>query len=116
MEEKTKESKPQTKPKTQERGPERVSLNPEVVSRMEQWMSQIEDEKKGVRITRNDLVNFLLLQHPAALSEQQLSEIGMTHFSEVRFYTWALKVVREAQSRGENLTIASLEERYGVRK
>lgn len=114
MEEKTKELKPQTKTKSQERGPERVALNLEAVARMEQWMSQIEKEKKGVRITRNDLVNFVLLRHAPVLSEEELTDIGKAHYSELRFYEWALKTVRKAQARGEDLTISMLREQYGI--
>lgn len=114
MEEKTKESKPQIKTRNQERGPERVALNPEAVARMEQWMAQIEKEKKGVRITRNDLVNFVLLQHGPVLSEEELTDVGKAHYSEVRFYEWALKTVRKAQAQGEDLTISMLKAQYGI--
>ena len=116
MEEKTKELKPQPKPKTQKRGTERVALNPEAIARVEEWMSHIEKEKKGVRITRNELVNFVLLRHAPVLSEEELNDIGKTHYSELRFYEWALKTVRKAQARGEDLTIAMLEKQYKIPK
>ncbi len=116
----TENGNPKTKSGTQKaekkRSAERVSLKEDVHSRTEQWLSQIDKHHKGIRINRNDLVNFILLQHAPALSDEELSAIGTAHYNEVRFYTWALKTVREAQSRGEGLTVAMLEKQYRVPK
>jgi len=95
---------------------ERVSLKEDTYSRTEQWLSQIDKHHKGIRINRNDLVNFVLLQHAAALSDEELSAIGTVHYNELRFYTWAIKNVREAQARGEGLTVAMLEKQYKIPK
>ncbi len=112
--------KSQEKPKAEDggkiRSSERVALKPDIYSRTEQWLSQIDKHTKGVRITRNDLVNFILLQHAPTLSEDELSTIGLTHYNELRFYSWAIKTVREAQARGEGLTVAMLEKQYKIPK
>ena len=96
------------------RSTDRVSLNAESYSRTEHWLSQSEKRHKGIRFTRNDLVNFILLQHAPTLSEEELSVIGQVHFDDVRFYAWAVKTVREARTRGESLTVAALEKQYKV--
>ena len=90
---------------------DRVSLKSEVLSRVEHWISQVEDRHKAVRITRNEPVNFLLLHHAPALSEEETRLLGEAHHDEVRFAAWALKSIREARARGETLTLNDLLER-----
>lgn len=117
----TENGNPKTKSGTQKkedkkRSVERVTLKEDAHTRTEQWLSQIDKHHKGIRINRNDLVNFILLQHGSALSDEELSAIGTAHYNELRFYTWAIKTVREAQARGEGLTVAMLEKQYKIPK
>ena len=102
----TKAGTPNTGPKA--RYIDRVSLRPEVLARVEHWISQVEDRCKAIRITRNELVNFILLHHAPGLSEEETQLLGEAHYDEVRFAAWALKSIREARSRGETLTLNDL--------
>ena len=59
------------KPKVRTRHPDRVTLSPEALNRIATWMQKIREHLKGNRVSRNDLVNFLILSHSSDLSERR---------------------------------------------
>ena len=88
--------------------PDRVSLSPEALNRLGNWMAELEGRMKGSRITKSDLVNFLLLSHPASLSEREIELVAANHFDEVRFAAWALAEVKKAKAQGKNLSLSDV--------
>ena len=93
---------------------DRVVLNGEVVSRVDKWISEIESEFRGTRLTRSGIVNHLLGCRPENLSIDEKSKLADTGFDEIRFAAWALKEIRKAKGRGELLTLAQLLAKRGV--
>lgn len=98
----------QEKPKVKPRHPDRVTLSPESLNRVGGWLSDLEERLKGNRVTRNDLVNFLILTHPPQLSEKETTELSEKYFDEVRFAEWALRQLKEAKASGNNITLAEI--------
>lgn len=88
--------------------PDRITLSPEALSRVNGWVDYFNGKSRAVKVTRNDIVNFLLLNRAVELSEPEQSELERLHFDEVKFATWALNTIREAKARGETLTLESL--------
>jgi hypothetical protein len=87
---------------------ERVTLDPVAITRLDECVNQVQLQLKGVRLTRSDLVNFLVLQHPEGLSSAEIQILKTTHFDEAEFAEWALKEFRRAKERGENPSLADI--------
>jgi hypothetical protein len=94
--------------KTRVKHPDRVTLNPEALSRLAEWLGELEGHLKGSRVTKSDLVTFLVLSHPAHLSEREIEQLKSQHFDEVRFAEWALRQLKAAKSEGKNLSLAEI--------
>lgn len=98
----------QVKPRSNKRHLDRISLKTEALARIERWITQVEQRYKAIRISRNELVNFLLLHRAAELSDEEGRLIGELHYDEVKFATWALKALKEAHARGEKVSLDDL--------
>ncbi len=96
------------KPKLRTRHPDRVSLSPDSLNRLAGWTIDAEGHLKGSRLTKSDLVNFLIKSHSASLSERELEELERDHFDEVRFAAWALRQIKEARAQGKDLSLADV--------
>ena len=90
---------------------DRISLKPESIARVDHWISQIKERHQSVRISRNAVVNFILLQRAPNLSDDEIEQLGGAHRDDIRFAMWAVKAMREARSRGERYSLRSLMEK-----
>jgi len=96
------------KPRPRMKHPDRVSLTPESLARLSSWILEAEGHLKGSRLTKSDLVNFLIKSHSASLSERELEQLEREHFDEVRFAAWALRQIKEARAQGKELSLADV--------
>jgi hypothetical protein len=87
---------------------DRVTLDPVAVNRLDNWISQVQLQIKGVQVTRSDLVNFLISHHSEALTSIEIQLLKQAHFDEAEFAEWALKEFRKAKERGENPSLADI--------
>ncbi len=88
--------------------PDRVTLTPEALTRLAEWMGELEEHLKGSRVTKSDLVNFLVLSHSAQLSEREIDQLKSQHFDEVRFAEWALRQLKAEKAEGKNVSLAEI--------
>ena len=102
----------ETKPKTKAKHPDRVTLAPEALWRVSKWLDETRGQIKGSKISRSDLVSFLIMSHSPCLSEGELKELEGEYFDEVRFAAWALGQLKDAKAQGKTV---SLNEILGVR-
>lgn len=93
---------------TRNQHPDRIKVSPEVLSRLSLWNEEITGRLRGVKLTRSDLVNFLILNHEQALSSSELKELENRYFDEVKFAQWALEELKAARARGESLSLADI--------
>lgn len=100
-----------TQPKKKIRHPDRITLSPNSLARLSDWIDQIKEHRKGINVTRSDLVNALIKNHLEKLSQQELKQFEQEFFDEARFAKWALKEILTARTRGENLTLSQLIEK-----
>lgn len=98
----------EAKPKSKAKHPDRVTLSPESLARLAQWIGETQNQFKGTRITKTDLVDFLILSHSAHLSERELEQLQIQHFDEVRFASWALGQLKEARAQGKAVCLSDI--------
>ncbi len=91
--------------------PERISLNENELKRVDGWLTQIRNASLGVKINRNQLVQWLIGSLPETFSEEQLGNLKETFFNEVYFVKKALLQLQESQKRGEKATIEEIIQR-----
>jgi hypothetical protein len=92
---------------------ERVLINSKVSSRIDGWISRLQRETSAIRITRSDVVNFILMAHSEELSSDESRELGKLHFDEVKFSFWVARTLKNAKAKGENVTLEQLYKEYG---
>lgn len=96
----------ETKPKVRVKHPDRVSLSPEAVIRLNEWMDALETNARGIKISKNELVSFLILNHAVKLSESETLQLKDQYFDEVRFAEWAVQQLKAAKASGRHLTLS----------
>lgn len=88
--------------------PDRVWIKANALNRLNHWVNEATERLRGVKLSRTDLVNFLILSHPEALSTQEMKEIEMRYFDPVKQGEWALGELRAARARGEQVTLEDI--------
>ena len=106
---------PTTK-KTKFRHPDRVTLTPELLSKLDGWMKQVTDKHRGVRLTRNNIVDWLIGSYPAELPNADIKIIAERFYDEERFLKDAIRELRSKKSRGENVSLADILANVGSQK
>ena len=92
--------------------PDRIRINADAVKRLAVWSEQMGDRLRGVRLTRSDLVNFLILSHPETLSVAEMKDVQTQYFDEVKLVQWALVELVAAKARGEDITFHDIMTQY----
>lgn len=90
------------------RHPDRVTLTPELLSKLDGWMKQVTGKHRGVRLTRNNMVDWLIGSYPAELPSADVKIIAERFYDEERFLKDAIRELRSKKSRGENVSLAEL--------
>jgi hypothetical protein len=88
--------------------PDRLTLSPEALERLNAWSAELEGRLRGVTLTRGQLVHWLICSHEAMLTTQEVRQLEEAHFDEVKFAEWALRELKAAQARGETISIAEI--------
>lgn len=96
--------------KTKKRIPkyDRVTLYDEALNRIDGWIKQVEQSKAGVSLFRKDILNWFVLSSPELLPAASIDAMAVQFFDQERFLKQALKRVREAKERGENLSLSDI--------
>ena len=90
--------------------PDRITLSPTTLERLTAWATQVNESSPGTKITRSDLISWLVDIHPSHLSSKELSDLGIRFHDEMKFARWALQEITRARSRGEKLSIKLVNE------
>ena len=98
------------------RHPDRVTLTPELLSKLDGWMKQVTDKHRGVRLTRNNMVDWLIGSYPAELPSADVKTIAERFYDEERFLKDAIRELRSKKSRGENVSLADILANVGSQK
>ncbi len=90
--------------------PDRITLDQAALEKINAWLDQVVALSKGLRVTRADLVNWLIKNQADKLLPTQLKQIETSYFDPVKRAQWALAQVIEAKARGESITIKIINE------
>jgi hypothetical protein len=101
--------------KAKPRHPDRVTLLPKHLEKMDGWIHQITTRQRGVRLTRNDIVAWLIDSQPVELSPKDEKALGEMHYDEERFLKEAIREIRARKARGESGSLAELLKNWTAR-
>lgn len=88
---------------------DRISLNELNKKKLDSWLDQIHHHLKGmVKITKTDLVNCLLADHPQEISESEIKSVAKFCFDEVRWLNSAMERFKIAKKSGQSLSMEQL--------
>ncbi len=97
---------------TKNQHPDRIKISAEALSKLSKWNETISTLLRGVKLTRSDLVNFLIMNHDEQLSARELRSLEELFFDEVKFAQWAVEELKAAKLRGESVTLADVINRH----
>lgn len=86
----------------------RIILNEENGKQLDSWIEQLKGSCPGIRIKKQDLVSWLIVEKGNCLSQGDLKTIRERFFDAVELAQWALEQLRAAKQRNEKLTLADL--------
>jgi hypothetical protein len=87
---------------------DRVNLTPAAFEKVELWIKQASGTLKGISLNRHNLVNWLIESRPAELSKAEIEDVRKSFYNEESLVKWAMRERREAQKRGESVSILDL--------
>lgn len=87
---------------------DRVNLDPVSITRLNEWTAQLSGNLVGMRVSRGDLVNFIIGCHAPALSVSELGQLRERYFDEVEFAAQALKELKKARGSGQKLSLQDI--------
>jgi len=90
----------------------RITLNQPNADRVDGWLAHLRDQFPGIRIKRNELVNWLIAQTPNALADASTKSIGALHFDDIQYLLWARTKITAAREKGESLTLVEIMAKY----
>jgi len=102
--------------KTNVRHPDRVTLTPNLLTKMDGWIKQVTDLHRGVRLTRNNLVDWLIDSYPVELPTADVKAIAERYYDEERFLKDAMRELRARKARGESVNLDELLTQVGIGK
>lgn len=95
------------------KSPERVLVGDTESKRLDEWIEVVDKKFQGfIKVTKSDLVNFLILDHQEQLSRDELERIKRTNYDEGRFLTWAVSKWKESQKIGDHFKMTDIFETY----
>lgn len=96
--------------KTKAKGPSlsRINLSEQSERLIQGWISQLKDSCPGIRVKKQDLVNWLISERGSQLSASDTKSIKECFFGEIELAQWALVQLKAAKARNEKVTLAEL--------
>lgn len=91
---------------------ERVTILESHKEKLAKLADQANDALQGIAtITKSDIINLFLKDHPEELSKSEIEDLKAEHFNDVKFAQWMAAKLKQAKDAGENLTLQDLLER-----
>ena len=87
-------------PKSRPRHPDRVALKPEHLTKIQSWIEQVTSKHRGVKLTKNDVITWLIDSQPDLLPESCEFDLARRHYDEERFLRETLANFRKYKTQG----------------
>ena len=98
-------------PKKSVRAVDRVTLGSAEAERVMTWIDQLGIASKGyLDLTKSDVVNFLIREHPQELSLKEIRGIRSSHYDPVRHMNWITPRLKEALAKNDMAQVAILQQ------
>lgn len=96
-----------------QRHPDRITLPPSALEKLSRWIDLLHNKSAGIKVTRSDLVSWLISSHSENLSTNEISDLENKFFDNLKYAKWAVNEIKEAKARGEilNLKLISQEDK-----
>jgi len=86
----------------------RIALGEATALRLGQWCRQVSEICPGIRLKKQELVDWLITSSDERLGPAQIKSIRERFYDEVRLTEWALKELKAAKARNEKLSLSDL--------
>jgi hypothetical protein len=86
----------------------KISLKSEAMSCIDHWVEQLTDGRSGAKIKASDVVEYVIVSQAKQLTETQVREFQSRYVREIDVAKWAMKQLRAAEERGEQLTLIDI--------
>lgn len=88
---------------------ERVTIGDAFKDKLTRLKDQATEALRGISsITRSDIVNLMIDEHPDELSLAQIDKLKATHVDQVKYAFWIAQRLKAAHQSGEQVTIHEL--------
>lgn len=94
-----------TNKEKKQKHPDRITLPPNALEKLGRWIDFLHNKSAGIKVTRSDLVTWLINSHTENLSTSEVSELEEKFFDNLKYAKWAVKEIMEARARGEVLNL-----------
>lgn len=85
--------------------PDRITLPPSALEKLGRWIGLLQNRSAGIKVTRSDLVTWLINSHSEHLSTSEIADLEEKFFDNLKYAKWAVKEIMEARTRGEILNL-----------
>lgn len=91
---------------------ERITIEERFWEKLASLTNQANDSFQGMaRVSKSDVINFMLQMHGDDFSVAELKELRGQHFNEIKFSQWVTAQLKKAQANGEQVNLKDLFER-----
>lgn len=97
-----------TKAKKSLEAVERIAVKSDALARLNGWLEQLSGQYPGIRVSRSELVEWLIRRHSDELSPEERSSIKDQYFDEIQLALWAVKALKAARAGGQILTLSEV--------
>ncbi len=87
---------------------ERVSLTPDNVSLLEKMLGQVHESQADLKLTKSDMVNWLLKSRKDKLGDREIAAIEREYFDPVKALEATIVEAKRKQGLGEKVDIEAL--------
>jgi hypothetical protein len=89
---------------------ERVTLNKSTSEKLESWITQLDEKySKVLKITKSDLVQYLIESHDQKLSLGEMKDLRKLHHDDLRILKTLMTKIEDEKKLGQtNITLAEL--------
>ena len=96
------------KKRTKANANHRVVLSEESTRYLDRWLEQLRESSPGIRVKKQDLVNWLITQKGEALSSSDLKSVRDEFYDEIKLAEWALAQLKTAKAKNEKVALVDL--------
>lgn len=93
---------------TKRRHPDRVTLLPKQLDKIDAWVLQVKEQCKGVSLSRNQMLQWLLESKEATLRVEELQDIGSQFFQEDLFLKQVAEELKGRRAAGEQINLGDV--------